>query len=238
MHVRSLAIFLTAGLALGLGAAAPALGSRSGASMATAKNSNFAGYASNGGGKNLTFGLTTKFVVPKISCGSADTAITPEIAVNHSTVGLLVGCYKGKPDLFPFIELNGANKNYVGAHPRAGDKIVLHLSEGPQKASLQFADETRKIFESRKGSGQKGLGFPDIGDGAWFVSGQELGVPNFGTVHFTDCRVNGRALGSGGSASAPAVLRYERVNSHGTVQIKTGRFTAHKSAFTTFFRHS
>jgi hypothetical protein len=57
-------------------------------------------------------------------------------------------------------------------------------------------------------------------------------VPDFGKVTFTNCLIDGQAL-SGWHAQA-----YQRVNSHGTVQIATGGLWPGGTAFTTHFMHS
>lgn len=207
------------------------------------KNSGFAGYRRNGGGASASFNVKAALTVPKLTgCGSTTRAIAPDIDVSNGTkgssVGLFVGCYKGKPDYFPFIYLNGTNTDYAAGTVQPGDHIVLHLVEGPSTAELTFQDLTHNLVKAKTGSGLKGLGFPGIGDDSWLVKYVELGVPDFGTIVFSHCVVNGAALGSGGSAKSPAVLRYERVNKAGTLQIATGPLTAGNTMFTTYFKHS
>jgi hypothetical protein len=203
----------------------------------TNKSTTFAGYAHNGGGEFAKFKLITKFVVPKVSCTSTTKGIAP--AINDvADVGVFVGCYKGKATYFPFIFINGSEKNYVKVKVHAGDHIVLHASAGPKATSASFVDATRKITKKKTGPGVKGAGFPSIGDDSWFISGQELRVPKFRTVRFSDCQVNGRALGAGGSRQVPAVLRYNRVSPSGVLQISTGKLSSARNAFTTYFKHS
>ncbi len=208
-----------------------------------AKNTTFAGYRANGGGGFASFNVKATFVVPKLRrCTAASQAIAPDVDVGNgktgSGVGLFVGCYKGRPDYFPFILLNGSNTDYAAGTVQAGDHVALHLSEGPKSADLTFQDLTHKLVKVKKGSGLKGLGFPGIGDNSWNIKGVELGVPDFGTISFSHCTVNGAALGSGGSPSAPAALEYDRASKAGTLQIATGVLTAGKQAFTTYFKHS
>jgi hypothetical protein len=59
-----------------------------------------------------------------------------------------------------------------------------------------------------------------------------LGVPGFGTLTFTSCLVDGRAL----ARSHPA--RFQRVTSRGILQIATGALSPGGTAFPTHYRHS
>lgn len=211
------------------------------ANSAPIKNSGFAGYRRNNGATNASFNVRAMFVVPKLTvCGPATRAIAPDIDVSNgktgSGVGLFVGCYRHKPDYFPFIYLNGTNTDYAAGVVQPGDRIVLRLSEGPGASELTFQDLTHNLVKVKTGAGLNGLGFPGIGDDSWFIKGVELGVPRFGTITFSHCTVNGAALGSGGTAKSPAVLQYDRATKAGTVQISTGSLSA-KDAFTTYFKH-
>jgi hypothetical protein len=212
---------------------------------AVIKDSGFAGYVRNGGGTNASFNMTATLVVPTLSrCGSVARAIAPDIEVSNrrkigSHVGLFVGCYRGKPDYFPFLDVNNNNTDYAAGTVQPGDHIVLRLIEGPTTSELTFQDLTHNLVKVRTGSGLKGLGFPEVGDDSWLGrSGAELGVPDFGTVAFGHCEVNGAALGSGGTAKSRAVLEYDRASKSGTVQISIGPLTAGGEAFTTYFKHS
>lgn len=214
-----------------------------GVRSAPIKNPGFAGFRRNGSGASASFNVKAEFIVPNLTgCSSAVTAIAPDIDVSNGTtgsgVGLFVGCFKGKPDYFPFIYLNGSNTDYAAGAVQPGDHILLRLSEGPSAAELTFQDLTHNLVKAKTGTGLKGLGFPGIGDDSWFIKGVELGVPDFGTIVFDQCFVNGAALGAGGSAKSPAVLQYDRATKTGTLQINTGALTSGNQAFTTYFKHS
>jgi hypothetical protein len=241
-------LLATAALASSAGQEVPGLPGRPGgvdlhnAGSAVIKSGGFAGYRRNGGGTNASFSIKATFVVPDVTgCGSATRAIAPGIDVSNaqttSGVGLFVGCYKGTPDYFPFIDLNGSNSDYAAGTVQPGDHIALRLSEGPSTAELTFQDLTHNLIKVKTGSGLKGLGLPGIGDDSWDLKHAELGVPNFGTIVFGRCVVNGAALGSGGSAKSPAVREYDRTKA-GTLQIQTGPLTLGGQAFSTYFRHS
>ena len=213
----------------------------SGLRTAPIKNTGFAGYRHNGGSANASFNVKAEFVVPKLAaCGPATRAIAPDIDVaagkKGSEVGLFVGCYQHRPDYFPFIDDNNTNTNYAAGVVQPGDHIVLRLSEGPSSSELTFQDLTHNLVKVKTGGGLHSLGFPGIGDASWIIKGIELGVPNFGTISFSNCTVNGVALGAGGSAKSPAVLQYDRATKAGTIQISTGSLSAN-TAFTTYFKH-
>ena len=220
------------------GSAAPV---RGGLRAAPIKNPGFAGYRHNGGSASATFNVRAVFVVPTVAaCGPATRAIAPDIDVSNghkgSAVGVFVGCYQHKPDYFPFILLNGTTTSYAAGVIQPGDHIVLRLSEGPSSAELTFQDVTHNLVKVKTGSGLKSLGFPGIGDDSWVIKNVELGVPNFGTIAFSQCTVNGVAIGAGGSAKSPAALQYDRVTKAGTVQITSGPLSTN-DAFTTYFKH-
>ncbi|HZU60442.1 MAG TPA: hypothetical protein VE983_05720, partial [Solirubrobacteraceae bacterium] len=72
---------------------------------------------------------------------------------------------------------------------------------------------------------------PYAGDLARNFNGAEVGVPSFGSVHFSALLVNGAAFGS------MSPRQYNRVTSTGTLQIATSALTG-KEAFTTTFKHA
>ncbi len=222
----------------GGGSAAPGSGAVRAAAI---KNPGFAGYRRNGGGSTASFSVRAMFVVPKLgACGSATRAIAPDIDVSNGTkgsgVGVFVGCYKHRPDYFPFIELNKVTTDYTAGVVTPGDRILLRLSEGPSSAEITFQDLTHNFVKVKTGSGLRGLGFPGIGDDSWVINNEQLRVPNFGSITFSQCTVNGVPIGSGGSAKSPAALQYDRATKAGTVQIATGPLSANQ-AFTTYFKH-
>jgi len=57
-------------------------------------------------------------------------------------------------------------------------------------------------------------------------------VPDFGKPSFRNCLIDGKTLASWHPHA------FQRVNSHGTVQIATNRFWPGGTAFTTHFMHS
>jgi hypothetical protein len=72
-----------------------------------------------------------------------------------------------------------------------------------------------------------------MGDNGWANSNGTLqGVPNFGKLTFTNCLIDGKALG-GWHPKA-----FQRVNGRGMVEIATGGLLPGGTAFDTLFRQS
>ena len=92
-------------------------------------------------------------------------------------------------------------------------------------------DITTRVTKKRTGPGAyASIAF--IGDSTWVTRTEiVLGVPNFGTLTFTHCSVNGKALAHWHPG------RYRRMVLD-TVQIATGKLTSQGTAFATHFKHS
>jgi hypothetical protein len=72
-----------------------------------------------------------------------------------------------------------------------------------------------------------------IGDDGWATStGRLLGVPNFGTLAFTNCLMDGKTLASWHPRE------YQRVNHAGIVQIAPGALSSAGTGFATSYNHS
>jgi len=72
-----------------------------------------------------------------------------------------------------------------------------------------------------------------IGEDGWVTStGTLLGVPNFGTLTFTNCLIDGKTLASWHPHE------YQRVNHVGIVQIAPGALSLAGTAFATYYNHS
>jgi hypothetical protein len=75
-----------------------------------------------------------------------------------------------------------------------------------------------------------------IGDSSWSTStGTLSGVPKFGTLTFTNCLIDGKALAS---SHPHEYQRVHRVNNAGIVQIAPGALSSAGTAFTTYYNHS
>ena len=89
---------------------------------------------------------------------------------------------------------------------------------------------TRRVTKRRTGPGARASAVV-VGDDSVFLGATQLGVPNFGTLTFISCLVDGRAL----AHSHP--VRSQRVNSRNVVQIATGALSPGGTAFATHYRH-
>ena len=206
---------------------------------ATTSNRNFAGYQT-----GVTAGSATSsaasFTVPKLSCTTANRVIAPDVGVaannfkTESVAGVSIGCANGKAVYFPFLVANGAEADYASTHLSAGDVINLSASVTTTGTTVQVTDVTKNVTVATTITGAGAS--PNaawIGDDPWFSSsGTRLGVPNFGKLTFTNCLIDGTALG-GWHPQA-----YQRVNGHGTVEIATGGPWPGGTTFNTFYRRS
>jgi len=181
--------------------------------------------------------LAARFKVPRLSCTAAYRAIAPEAAVNvnnnrsDSSAFVFVGCQRGRAVYAPALVLNG-NLVYYTTRVGAGDVIKLSVKVTTRGTTVQVTDVTTGFTKTRTGPGARPGAF-FVGDAAVTLNGlTPIGVPGFGTLTFTGCLVDGRAL----ARSHPA--RYQRVNSRGLLQIATGALSPGGTAFATHYRHS
>ena len=205
---------------------------------ATTSNRDFAGYLT-----GVTAGSATSsaasFTVPKLSCTTANRFIAPQVGVTanqsktFSAAGVSIGCTKGKAVYFPFLVANGAEADYT-VHFSAGDVINLSASVTTSGITVQVTDVTKNVTVTNTITGAgASANAAWMGDNSWYSgSGTRFGVPNFGKLTFTNCLIDGTALG-GFHPQA-----YQRVNSRGTVEIATGGPWPGGTAFNTLYRNS
>jgi hypothetical protein len=206
---------------------------------AAARSRTFAGYQTAVTAGSATSSAAT-FTVPALSCTTADRGIAADagVAANKfktaSVAGVFLGCAKGKAVYFPWLLANGAESNYTTTHFSAGDVINLSASVTTSGITVQVTDVTKSVSVTNTITGAGASADAAwIGDDGWGSStGALLGVPGFGKLAFTNCLIDGTALG-GWHPQA-----YQRVNSHGTVQIATGGPWPGGTAFTTHYQHS
>jgi hypothetical protein len=208
----------------------------------TSKTTNFAGYGVKGTGGG-TWKVSAHLVVPKVKCTSkTERAIDASVGVygqsknRFSSAGVFVGCYKGKAQYFLAFVVNGTPRNFSKLAVRRGDTVALHVSQSSASTVVSATDKSRNgVKKTLHGAGNTVGGGPWVGDTAWDNPG-ELGVPDFGKLHFSKAKLNGMAFGTAGGS---ALVRYYRAKGTTlqTIQIKTGKLIAGKS-FTTTFKHS
>jgi hypothetical protein len=197
-------------------------------------NPEVAGYAAAVAPGSAT-SAAAQFKVPRLSCTTADRGITPEVlvAVNNfrseSSAYLFVICHRGRAVYFPALDINGNEVNYATS-VRAGDVIKVSAKVTTRGTTVQVTDVTRRVTKRRTGAGARPSAVL-VGDDSVFFNTTRLGVPNFGTLTFTSCLVDGRAL----ARSHP--VRDQRVNSRGILQIATGALSPGGTAFATHYRH-
>ena len=113
----------------------------------------------------------------------------------------------------------------------AGDVIDLTTKVSTNRTRVQVTDVTTGVTQKIIGPGARASD-AYFGDSSWFFGKTLEHVPDFGKLTFTNCLIDGTALG-GWHPQA-----YQRVNSNGTVQIATGGLWPGGTAFTTHFMHS
>jgi len=206
---------------------------------ATTSNRDFAGYQTNVTTGSATT-LAASFTVPTLACTTANRGIAADAGVaanNYNTAsiaGVSMGCAKGKAVYFPSLVANGAEADYTSTRLSAGDVINLSASVTTSGIAVQVTDVTKNVTVATTITGAgASANAAWIGDDSWYSnSGARLGVPNFGKLTFTNCLIDGTALG-GFHPQA-----YQRVNSRGTVEIATGGPWPGGTAFNTLYRNS
>ena len=203
---------------------------------ATTNNQTTAGYKTTVAAGSATSAAAT-FTVPRLSCTTATRVIAPLAGMTtnnnkiFSVAAVHVGCVKGKAVYYPLLVVNGNETNYTTTHFAAGDVINLSTSVTTSGTTVQLTDVTKNVTKTRTGAGASATA-AWIAHDAWPSRTGILGVPNFGKLAFTNCLIDGKALGHWHPQA------YQRVNSHGTVQIATGGLWPGGTAFTTHYRHS
>jgi acyl dehydratase len=176
-----------------------------------------------------------QFKVPRLSCTAADRGITPGagVVVNNfrsdSSAFLFAVCHRGRAVYFPALDLNGHEVSYT-TPVHAGNVIKVSAKVTTRSTTVQITDVTTGVTKRRTGPGARSSA-AFAGDDSVLLNGTLLGVPRFGTLTFTRCFIDGRAL----ARSHP--FRYQRVNRRNIVQIATGALSSGGTAFPTYYRH-
>ena len=228
----SLAVPAEAAAAGDSGGRAPA-SARPGA-LSVINNPGFAGYQASVAPGSAT-SSAAQFKVPRLSCTTADRGIVPGVGaeVNNfrsfSGAALIVECVRGRARYTLVTAINGNQVNYTTS-VRTGNVIKVSVMVTTRATTVQVTDVTTRFTKRRTGPGARSSA-AFVGDDNLFSGTTLLGVPNFGTLTYTSCLVDGRAL----ARSHPA--RYQRVTSRGILQIATGALSRAGTAFATHYRH-
>ena len=200
-------------------------------------NRYFAGYQTAVPAGSATV-ATASFTVPALSCTTTDRAIAPDAGVpanNYKTIsiaGVFTGCVNGQAVYFPGLVVNGKETDYTTTPFAAGDLIDLTTKVSHFRTRVQVTDVTTGVTQKIIGAGASASA-AYFGEDPWLSStGALFHVPDFGKLTFKNCLIDGKALGSWHPHA------YQRVNSNGTVQIRTGGLWPGGTAFTTHFEHS
>ncbi len=149
-----------------------------------------------------------------------------------SVAFLFTGCVNGTAVYYPGLVINGTETDYPASAFSAGDVITLSTSVTTTGTTLQVTDVTAGVTKKLTGAGASASA-AYIGDDGWATStGTLLGVPNFGTLTFTNSLIDGKAPASW------RPLKYLRVNHAGIVQIAPGSLSLAGTAFVTYYNHS
>jgi hypothetical protein len=249
MLIRRLPV-VVAPVAAVLAMAGPALGSSEGgaggvlhgapASRSATHSSTFAGWETTGP-SSAGATITSTIVLPKLKCGAEPHAIDANVGAYYranfksfSAAGMFVGCNEGKVHYFPAFTLNGQNQTFRKLKAHAGDTILLKASLQSTGTTLSVVDKTTKrVHKKLTGKGVPKVLAPWAGDSSWVNAGEGglEPVPNFGTLTFSNTRLDGAPFG----LAAPT--QYDRYK-HSTLQISTSDFQSDHATFDTVFHHS
>src|SRR5262249_11846109 len=149
-----------------------------------------------------------------------------------SVAFVITGCVNGTAVYFPGLIINGHETDYTSTAFVAGDVIDLTTKVSTNRTRAQVTDVTTGVTQKITGPGARPSTAWVGDDPAASSTGALLHVPDFGKLTFKNCLIDGKALGSWHPHA------YQRVNSNGTVQIRTGGFWPGGAAFTTHFEHS
>jgi hypothetical protein len=176
-----------------------------------------------------------RFKVPKLSCTSAYRGIAPGAGVvvnafrSVSTAYLFAVCHQGRVLYFLALVVNGNQVNYA-TPVHAGNVIKVSAKVTTTRTTVQVTDVTTGVTKKRTGRGARSSA-AYVGDDGVIANGILRGVPSFGTLTFTNCLIDGKAL----AHSHPH--RFQRVNSRKIVQIATGALSSGGTAFPTYYKH-
>ena len=194
----------------------------------------FAGYQASVAPGSAT-SSAAQFKVPRLSCTTANRGIVPGVGVvvnafrSFSGAALIVECIRGRAVYAPVTAINGNQVSYATS-VRAGNVIKVSVTVTTRATTVQVTDVTTRFTKRRTGPGARSSA-AFVGDDSLLSGATLLGVPHFGTLTYSSCLVDGRAL----AHSHPA--RYQRVTSRGILQIATGAQSPAGTAFPTQYRH-
>jgi hypothetical protein len=174
-----------------------------------ATSTNWGGYAA----ASTTYtSVTSTWVEPSASCGSSTTyasfwtGLDGYASSSVEQTGTLVECYGGTPYQYSWYEMYPASPVYFNNTMTAGDTIVSTVTATSSGVfTLYLADTTRGWSHTvtKTNSSLARASAEVIAEAPY--SGGVLPLANFGTVNFTNSRVNSGTLGAAGPTSITMV---------------------------------
>lgn len=159
---------------------------------------NWGGYAATGSGFTSVSG---SWVQPKATCNSRSDLYAPWVGIDgygSSTVeqtGVATDCSSGSPVNEPWYEMYPASPVYLdtGSYPvAAGDTISASVVASGTSYKLTLSDTTKGWTYTTT----KTLARAQKASAEVIIESPSGAYPNFGTLNFTNCKVNGQSLGS------------------------------------------
>lgn len=227
-------------VALGFPVSAAARGGAPAAPATVTKSTGFAGYEY-ANYVAIPESVSATMVVPKLKCKTGEEqAVYAEVGVegNTNAAGVVTGCNGKQAYYWPSLTLNNAVKNYSSDKAYPGDKVKLSITQSDSATDVSANDLTHKFDVKRTAAGNATGDDLLVGEDAWDDPTQ-LGVPDFGTLSFSNALLNGSPFGSFGSASS--LVQYDRYTStaaSGKLEIATSPFASNKESFKTTFKRS
>lgn len=187
--------------------------------------------------------VSATVVMPELKCTAGpERDIWPGVGIDsvNSFVGMDIFCKQGKAYYYPFMEVEYVTKLYVADAAHRGDKIAFKITESGANVTATVVDETHKFKVTKTGAGS-GTGYGiRIGDSSVYEGTTKFGVPNFGTLTFSNALANGSSS-TPGPFKALGPSGFNMVTGPGTsgpLQVKTNPFASNGETFATVFKHS
>ncbi|TWP36889.1 hypothetical protein FGL98_08810 [Leekyejoonella antrihumi] len=148
---------------------------------------------------------STSWVEPSVTCNSSNDLMATWVGIDgygSSSVeqtGVATDCSSGSPVDQAWYEMFPANPVHYGNSVRAGDTITAPVTRSGTRYTLKLSDLTQGWSKTTR----KSLNAANAS--AEFIIESPTGAyPRFGTVSFTDAKINGSPVGSYGPIAMDA----------------------------------
>ena len=185
--------------------------------------------------------VSTEFFVPGASCTSTNTGValgaytftksssSEKPVLSAATVQVF--CLGGEPSFLAAVELMG-KQTYSSQRPHPGDLMKATIIDTTTTLGVAIQDVTEgRGFSLIKSTAAASATLAEIGDSALtgppsLTPSSVYPITDFGTIHFSAGRVNGKLLGAAGGAA------FDMGSAHKPMKIKAGPLTGGTSART------